>query len=233
MQLLQSMVEHRIAHIIFSSSAAVYGNPVAIPMTETHQKQPLSPYGKTKYMVEEIIADFAQAYDMSGISLRYFNAAGAQPDDGLGEMHEPETHLIPKLLTAMAAQKPCVLYGDDYPTPDGSCVRDFLHVTDIAQAHIRALDHLRRGGPSDQFNLGTGVGYSVKQVVKAIEQLFGITLKVSWAKRRAGDPEVLVADASKAQRILNWHPRYSSLEHILLSAYAFMGKQRERQEFLR
>lgn len=229
LQLLQSMLEHRVQRIIVSSSAAVYGNPTYCPIDELHPKDPLTPFGATKYMVERIVHDYAQAYDIAAISLRYFNPAGAQPEENLGELHEPETHLIPHLLAAMMEQKPCTIFGNDYDTFDGTCVRDFVHVRDIAQAHLCALEHLVQGNPSDVFNIGTGNGVSVKHLVTTVEQLFNVKLKIICGARRQGDPAQVVADVRKAQQILNWQPRHSSLEEILKSAYAFMCKQRNMQ----
>jgi UDP-glucose 4-epimerase len=229
LQLLQSMLEHRVQRIIVSSSAAVYGNPINSPIDELHPKDPLTPFAATKYMVERIVADFAQAYDITAVSLRYFNSAGAQPEDNLGELHEPETHLIPHLLAAVMEQKPCTVFGNDYDTFDGTCVRDFVHVHDIAHAHLLAFKHLMHNNPSDVFNIGTGNGVSVKQVIAAVEQLFNTQLKVIWAPRRNGDPAQVVADVRKAQQILGWQPRNSALEQILKSAYAFMCKQRNMQ----
>lgn len=229
LQLLQSMLEHRVKRIIVASSAAVYGNPMYVPLDEAHSQNPLNPYAMTNYMVERIVSDFAQAYDLASVSLRYFNVAGAQPEDNLGEMHEPETHLIPNVLHAMMEQKPCTIFGNDYDTSDGTCVRDFVHVSDIAQAHLLALEHLMQGNPSDVFNLGTGNGISVKQLVATVEQLFNVKLKVLWSARRQGDVSYLVADTRKAQHILGWQPYNSSLEQILKSAQAYMCKQRNMQ----
>lgn len=225
--LLASMLEHGIKRMVFSSSCAVYGLPVTIPMAETHPCNPVSPYGATKMIVERMLQDYARAYDMHVISLRYFNAAGGNPEYNLGEQHLPETHIIPLLLQALHQRKPFTLFGNDYATPDGSCIRDFLHVMDIAYAHVLALNALDNYTFSECFNLGTGAGISIKQLVKAAEQIFETPIKVIIADRRAGDPDCLVADPSKAMQMLGWKPRYSDINHILRSAYAYMLKEKE------
>jgi UDP-glucose 4-epimerase len=229
LQLLQSMLEHRVSRIIFASSAAVYGNAQQAPLDELQLLQPQSPYASTACMVERIIADFAHAYGIAAISLRMFTAAGAQPEDNLGQLHAPQTHIVPRLLCAMMEQKPCTVFGNDYATQDGTCVRDYIHVRDVAQAYLLAYEHLIRGNPSDVFNLGTGNPVSIKQLVSTIEQLFNVQLKISWAKHHDAHPAYVVADARKAHQILGWQPRFSSLEHIIQSAYAFMCKQRNMQ----
>lgn len=231
-KLLEVMLHHGVKRFIFSSSCAVYGLPTHIPITEKHPRHPLTPYGTTKYMVELMLADYAQAYDLKFVSLRYFNATGAEPDYNLGEQHEPETHIIPLLLRAMHYKKPFMLFGTDYDTPDGTCIRDFLHVTDIAYAHYLALRHLEDDQPSDYFNLGTGHGTSLKQLIKVTERLFNLPIKVVRTERRAGDPARLVADPCKAKHILRWRSKYSQIEHILSSAYAYMLKHQKKQEIL-
>lgn len=227
-KLLNAMLSHGVRKIIFSSSCAVYGIPQEIPITEDHPRNPISVYGKTKAMVEEMLIDFDHAYDLKFISLRYFNAAGAQADQYLGEQHKPETHIIPLLLQAIHQQKPFTLFGNDYETPDGSCIRDFLHVTDIAHAHLLALQHLDHHKPSDFFNLGTGRGISIKQLIKTAEQLFATSVKLIIEKRRPGDPARLIADPSKVELVLGWRARHSDIEYILQSAYAYMLQERER-----
>jgi UDP-glucose 4-epimerase len=224
-KLLNVMLSHGVRKIIFSSSCAVYGIPQEIPIAEDHPRHPISVYGRTKSMVESMLTDFNHAYDLKFVSLRYFNAAGAQPEHHLGEQHRPETHIIPLLLQAIHQQKPFTLFGNDYETPDGSCIRDFLHVTDIAHAHLLALQHLEHHKPSDSFNLGTGHGISMKQLIKTAEQLFCTSVRLIIEKRRPGDPARLIADPSKAEQILGWHARYSDIEYILLSAYAYMIQQ--------
>lgn len=222
--LLNTMLAYGIKHCIFSSSCAVYGVPQHIPITEAHPKQPISPYGTTKHTVEQILADYAHAYEMKCVALRYFNAAGAQPEQNLGEQHTPETHIIPLLLRAMIETKPFMIFGDDYDTPDGSCIRDFLHVTDIAQAHLLAVNYLECNGASDCFNLGTGNGISIKQLVSITQQLFNTPIKSTIAPRRAGDPSRLVADPAKAALTLGWKPQHSDIRLILRSAYDYKIK---------
>lgn len=217
--LLHSMLEHNVKKFIFSSSCAVYGIPQSLPLVEDHPCNPINPYGATKYMVERILADCNQSDDLHYVSLRYFNAAGGLPELGLGEQHVPETHLIPLLLQAAARTTPFTLFGNDHDTFDGSCIRDFLHVVDIAQAHWLALKHLTHNLPSDTFNLGTGTGFSVKQVLAAAEKVCKTKIAVVYEQKRAGDPAVLVANASRAHDILGWSPTCSQLEFILKSAY--------------
>jgi UDP-glucose 4-epimerase len=220
--LLDVLLAHGVKKFIFSSSCAVYGNPVYTPMDENHPCHPITPYGKSKQMIEEILYDYGQAYDFNYISLRYFNAAGAQPESGLGERHQPETHLIPLLLSALHNGSSFKIFGTDYNTPDGTCIRDFLHVRDIASAHYLALAYLEHNQTSDVFNLGTGHGFSVMHMVKAAEKIFKQELKVIYEKRRPGDPAILVANPAKATSLLGWHPQYSELNTILRSAHAFM-----------
>ena len=220
--LFNAMRTHEINKFIFSSSCAVYGMPQQLPLTEDHAKNPISPYGKTKFMIETILEDMHQTYDFNNyVSLRYFNAAGALPEEQLGEQHKPETHIIPLLLRAAQNGLPFNIFGNDYETKDGTAIRDYLHVLDIAQAHLAALQHLENGHPSDCFNLGTGKGFSVKEMVDAVENICRTSIKTVWQERRPGDPAVLVADPTKAQTILKWNPKYSDLEFILKSALAF------------
>ncbi len=217
--LLQSMREHHVQKIIFSSSAAVYGMPTKVPITEDQLTAPINPYGNTKLIVEQILRDCAQAYGLKFVALRYFNACGAQPEDGLAELHEPETHLIPLALRAVIENKPFNVFGDDYSTPDGTCIRDYLHVKDLAIAHVAALEYLCKNGASDVFNLGTGTGYSVKQVLDSIAAVCGKPVVFVIKPRRPGDPAQLVADAHKAERILGWKAHWSDLQTIISSAY--------------
>ena len=219
--LLQTMLAHGVKKFIFSSSCAVYGSPQYLPLTEDHPKNPISPYGKTKVMVETILEDMANAYGLQYVSLRYFNAAGALPEEQLGEQHQPESHIIPLLLRAALNHTPFSVFGSDYDTKDGTAIRDYLHVLDIAQAHLCALNHLNNGNPSDCFNLGTGHGFSVKQMLDAVQCICHTPINTRWEKQRAGDPPILVADPSKAQNILDWQPRYSDLDFIIKSALAF------------
>ena len=216
--LLAVMRAHACNTLIFSSSCAVYGIPVSTPIDEEHPRNPISPYGHTKAMIEQIVDDCHQAYGLNYVALRYFNAAGALPQQGLRECHKPETHVIPLLIRAAYERTPFSLFGTDYDTPDGSCVRDFLHVVDIASAHLKALAYLACGGTSTVFNLGTASGISVKQMIHMVEQVTGFTIPIIERARRAGDPAILVANADKALEVLQWHPEHSNLEHILRSA---------------
>lgn len=220
-KLIELMVEHEVKNIIFSSSCAVYGTPEYTPIDEAHTTTPISPYGKTKLMIEAIIHDCAQAYDISYINLRYFNASGALAQEQLGEQHQPETHLIPLALRAALKNTPFTAYGQDFETRDGSAIRDFVHVLDIAQAHVCAYDHVLAQRPSDTFNLGTGNGQTVKEIITAVEHICRTKIKVIWQAPRKGDPPVLVADAAKACNILRWQPRYSHLDFIIQSAFSF------------
>jgi len=220
-QLLETMLEYNVKKIIFSSSCAVYGTPQYLPLTESHTKNPISPYGNNKYIIEMLLQDFHTAYDLEFVSLRYFNAAGAFPEQNLGEQHNPETHLIPLLLRAAYEKKPFYIFGTDYNTKDGTCIRDFLHVRDLVDAHHKALNHLIKKMPSDYFNLGTGHGYSVKECIDMVQRITGLEIKTIIKKRRAGDPPVLVANRSKAYNILDWKPHYSDLEYIIKTANQF------------
>ncbi|MCK4265245.1 UDP-glucose 4-epimerase GalE [Candidatus Babeliales bacterium] len=223
-ELLDSMLTHGVKKFIYSSSCAVYGNPIKIPMDENHPKNPVSPYGKNKLAVEFILEDYSKAYDLKYIALRYFNAAGAFPEAGLGEMHNPETHIIPLLLRAILSQKPFKIFGDNYNSKDGTCIRDYVHVRDISDAHVKALDHLEKTGASDFFNLGTGTGYTVKELINSAEKICAAKANLIYAERRDGDVDALVADLSKASDILNWKPAFSNLEFILKSALRWEEK---------
>lgn len=221
-KLLHTMLKHNVKKFIFSSSCAVYGNPEYIPLTENHPKNPISPYGKNKLIVEMVLQDFEKAYGLQYVSLRYFNAAGAMPQYGLGENHNPETHLIPLVLRAAIEEKPFYVFGANHETKDGSCVRDFIHVWDLAHAHWLALDYLNNKNISDCFNLGTGNGFSVTEVCNAIEKVCGFTIQILHKNKRLGDPPILVAEPTKAKQILGWQAKYSSLEHIITTAYQFI-----------
>ncbi len=231
-QLLQSMLQHNIKKIIFSSTAAIYGNPQIIPITEDHPTNPINPYGQTKLIIENMLKDLHTAYDLHYITLRYFNAAGALPEHGLYEQHKPETHITPLLLSAAQQNKPFYVFGTDYPTNDGSCIRDYLHVWDLAHAHVSALEHLEHEKPSDIFNLGTGNGISVKEMINAVERICKTKIKIINQEKRPGDPPVLVADPSKAMNILGWQPQYSHIDFILQSAYAALMIPTEKQNSL-
>ena len=226
--LLEALVaSDRPLPIVFSSTCATYGLPSRIPLTEDHPQAPINPYGQSKLMVEQLLRDFARAYGLPSVIFRYFNAAGADPEGDLGEDHDPETHLIPRVLDVMSGRDSCLqIFGDDYPTPDGTCIRDYVHVCDLADAHVLGLEKLQgmRGMVGSRFeplvyNLGNGTGYSVQQVIEAAKMVTGCGLLAHVAKRREGDPAQLVASAEKAQRELGWQPRYPELTTILEHAW--------------
>ena len=218
--LLDAMRACDVGTFIFSSSCATYGNPVQDLMDETHPQWPINPYGWSKLMVERILADYSHAYGMRHVALRYFNAAGAHPDGMIGESHHPETHLIPLVLqTALGQRAEIKVFGDDYETPDGTCIRDYIHILDLAEAHVLALDHLRRTGRSDAFNLGNGAGYSVLEVIRTAEQVAGKPIPHEVVGRRPGDPARLVGDATRAREVLGWRQQYGDLATILRSAW--------------
>ena len=224
-RLLGAMQRCGVLKFIFSSSAAVYGEPLQVPIPETHPLVPVNPYGRSKLMVEQMLADFDRAYSLRSVSLRYFNAAGADPAASLGERHEPETHLIPLVLKAASGSLPDIkVFGRDYDTPDGTCVRDYVHIADLCQAHLLALESLLDGGPTAAYNLGNGHGFSVQEVIAAAEAVTGRRVPVGSAPRRPGDPARLVADASLARSRLGWRPRYDRLETILEHAWAWEQK---------
>ena len=221
--LLDSARRHDVRGTIFSSSAAVYGDPLDLPITEEHPLRANNPYGETKLCVERALSWYHRAYGTRYVTLRYFNAAGAHPDGDLGEHHDPETHLIPRLLRSVqAGGPPTPVFGDDYPTTDGTCVRDFVHVLDIADAHVRALDALERGDlEAEAFNLGSGEGFSVREVVDMVGRVTGVPPAVERAPRRAGDPAILVAASDRAQRRLGWRRSFASLESIVRTAWGW------------
>ena len=229
-ELLEAVARNRVPAVVFSSTCAIYGEPETIPIPETHPQRPVSPYGRTKRAFEEALCDFESAHGIRHINLRYFNAAGAHPDGDLGEDHRPETHLIPLACEAAMEQRPALaIFGDDYPTPDGTCVRDFVHVMDLATAHIRAVAALRSGAVSSNYNLGIGRGYSVLEVVESVKRVSGVDFPTERAPRRAGDPPRLVAASAKAQRELDWSPSFTSLDAIVETAWKF--KQRHPQGY--
>jgi len=227
LNLLDAMREHGVGNIVFSSSAAVYGTPTQIPIPEEHPKSPVNPYGRTKWMVEQILADYGVAHGLRHVSLRYFNASGSDPDGEIGELHDPECHLIPIVLEAAAGLRPHVeLYGTDYPTRDGTGVRDYIHVEDLARAHVAALEAVEDGYAAEAYNLGIGRGYTVREVVEVCREVTARPIEVVEGPRRAGDPPELVANATRARRELDWHPRIEELRPIVGTAWAWMRRQR-------
>lgn len=224
--LLEAMRTAGIGRIVFSSSCAIYGIPQALPILESHPQRPVNPYGESKLFVERALKWYRQAHGMRSVALRYFNAAGADVDAEIGEDHEPETHLIPLVLDAARGARPDVkIFGTDYPTPDGTAIRDYVHVADLADAHVSALSHLLADGDSLSLNLGTGHGYSVREVVAAVSDYCGTPIAVREEPRRPGDPPGLVADATRARRILNWQPSRSSLREIVMTAWRWQERQ--------
>lgn len=224
--LLEAMVEHDVGPLIFSSTAAVFGEPVYTPIDEAHPLAPINPYGASKYLVERMLRDFDSAYGLRSVALRYFNAAGADSQARIGERHEPETHLIPLALQAvLGARPPLKVFGRDYATPDGTCIRDYIHVDDLAKAHLQALEYLWNDGPSRVFNLGNGAGFSVQEVLDAVARVTGRPVPAEDAPRREGDPARLVAEASAAREVLGWSPSYMELDTIVAHAWAWEQKR--------
>lgn len=225
LNLLNTMMDHGVKKCIFSSTAAVYGNPTEMPITESALLSPINPYGWSKRFVEQVLEDLSIAKGLCSVSLRYFNAAGADPLARIGERHDPETHLIPLILkTAKGERESIAIYGTDYPTSDGTCVRDYIHVMDLVDAHMSALQHLLDGGGSDAFNCGYGHGYTVRQVLDVARSVTGIDFPIKESPRRKGDPSVLVADSTKLRQKLQWKPKYDDLEHIVRTAWEWEKK---------
>jgi UDP-glucose 4-epimerase len=227
LNLLEVMVRHDVKHLIFSSTAAIFGEPEYVPIDEVHPQRPINPYGSSKLMVERLLQDFHAAHGLNSVSLRYFNACGADPEGELGECHDPETHLIPLILQAASGRREAItVFGRDYPTPDGTCIRDYIHIEDLCSAHALALDALvkgeKQGAPA--YNLGNGQGYSVQQVIEVAERVVAedaCTLRVEEGKRRPGDPAQLVADATLVKRDLGWEPKHADLQTIIRHAWAW------------
>lgn len=225
LNLLDAMVTHGVRQFIFSSTAAVFGEPDYVPIDELHPKRPMNPYGRSKWMVEQVLEDYQRAFALSFVCLRYFNAAGADPEVELGERHDPETHLIPLVLQVASGRRADIrVFGRDYDTPDGTCIRDYIHIVDLCSAHLRALEYLVDGGGSACFNLGNESGYSVHQVIDTVERVTATKVNVVDAPRRAGDPARLVANSAQAKAFLGWEPKFPDLDAIVAHAWAWEQK---------
>jgi len=224
--LLEAMVAANVKKFVFSSTCATYGVPKTVPIPEDHPQDPINPYGASKLMVERILADFDIAYNFKSVSFRYFNAAGADPSGLLGEDHNPETHLLPLvLMTALGKRESVSIFGTDYPTPDGTCIRDYIHVCDLADAHVLGLEYLLNGGNSNIFNLGNGSGFSVKEAIDAAREITGKEIKAIECDRRPGDPPMLVGSSEKARKILGWQPQYADIKDIITHAWNWHQKR--------
>jgi len=220
LNLLDLMIKYGVKKFIFSSTCAIYGIPIQIPIPEDHPQNPVNPYGKTKFMVEEILKDYDKAYGLKYVSFRYFNASGADPECEIGEWHDPETHLIPlSIYNALGITENITVFGTDYPTPDGTCIRDYIHVNDIAKAHILGFKYLMSENKSDFFNLGNGNGFSVKEILDIVSRISGKKLNIVYGKRREGDPPILVGSSKKAYEILGWKPEFDKISDIIETAY--------------
>ncbi len=229
--LMEALVTAGVTKIVFSSTCAVYGSAEAVPIAESARKQPLSPYGRSKLMVEDMLADFDRAHGLRSVSLRYFNACGADPEGEVGEWHDPEPHIIPRALMTAAGLIPHFeVLGTDYPTRDGTAVRDYTHVSDLAQAHVAALQHLQAGGCSDAMNLGIGMGYSVREVLETVARVTGQTVETVVGPRRDGDPAEVVADAAKAKRTLRFEPKLPELDNMVETAWRWHSKRGFRRQ---
>lgn len=227
LNLFDVMRAHGVNKLVFSSTAAIFGVPQYVPIDEQHPQAPINPYGMTKWVTEQILRDYDTAYGMRSVALRYFNAAGASPDAALGERHDPETHLIPLALRAATGDLPkLTVFGTDYDTPDGTCIRDYIHIVDLCDAHVLALQHLSSGGESRAYNLGNGQGYSVREVIQVAERVTGKPIPVQYGPRRAGDPPRLVADASLIRKNWGWSPKFGALEKIIEHAWQWECKPR-------
>ena len=227
LHLLDAMRKYGVKYLVFSSTCATYGVPESIPITEDMEQNPINPYGASKLMIERILKDYHHAYSLNFCCLRYFNAAGADPEGEIGESHNPETHLIPLILSAAAGNRESIkVFGNDYPTRDGSCIRDYIHVADLADAHIKAMDYLKNGGKSIYLNLGNCIGNSVLEVIEVAKEVTGRDISVEIEERRLGDPPVLVGSAEKAKKILGWTPQYGDIKTILLHAWNWYCNKR-------
>ncbi len=225
MNLLDVMLQNNVKNIVFSSTCATYGNPIVLPITEEHPQNPINPYGRTKLMMEQLMGDYSTAYGLKYVALRYFNAAGADKDGSIGEWHEPESHLIPLILDVALGKSDSInVFGSDFDTPDGTCIRDYIHVVDLADAHYKALQFLREEQKSLQLNLANGEGYSNLEVIKMVEQVAKKTIQYQLTERRLGDPSQLIGCADKAKSIINWVPKYN-LEQIIESAWVWHQKK--------
>ena len=225
--LLEVMKKHNVKHIVFSSTAATYGEPKQIPIKEDDETAPTNPYGETKLAMEKLMKWCSKAYGMNFVALRYFNACGAHPNGKIGELHDPETHLIPLVLQVpLGIRETIYIYGNDYNTPDGTCIRDYIHVLDLADAYIKALEYLKKENQSNIFNLGNGEGYSVLEIINAAKKVTNLPINVSIDKRRPGDPARLIANNTKAKEILGWQPKYTDIEEIISSAWNFYLNQK-------
>lgn len=226
LNLLDAMLKYDVKKFIFSSTAAVFGEPDYVPIDEAHPNRPLNPYGRSKWMIEQVLADYDRAFEFRSVSLRYFNAAGADPEGQLGERHDPETHLIPLILQAASGRRENMhVFGRDYDTPDGTCIRDYIHIMDLCAAHLAALEYLNQDGATDCFNLGNGSGFSVQEVIDAVQKISGKKVTVLDGPRREGDPARLVADAKRAKTVLSWQPKFTELETIVSHAWQWELKQ--------
>ena len=226
--LLEAMAAASVQKFVFSSTCATYGMPETIPIPENHPQNPINPYGATKLMVEQILKDFEAAYGLKSVSFRYFNAAGADPTGLIGEDHHPETHLIPLILLAALGKRDSIsIFGTDYPTRDGTCIRDYIHVTDLAQAHVLGLEYLLQGGETEIFNLGNGNGFSVREMIATAQAVTGREIPVALGDRRPGDPPSLVGSSEKARKSLGWHPQYSDLSQIVSHAWQWHQQRHE------
>lgn len=225
--LLEVMKKYGVKYFIFSSTCATYGNPIKVPIDETHPQNPVNPYGRSKLMVEQILSDYDKAYGIKYINLRYFNASGADSDCEIGERHNPETHLIPlAIYNALGINKSITVFGTDYPTHDGTCIRDYIHVEDLANAHWLAFEYLKSKNSSDSFNLGNGEGFSVREIINVVEKISGKRLNVVEGMRREGDPPVLISRSEKAKKVLGWDTKYKNIEDIIETAYHWHKKDK-------